>query len=169
MATRCARAIATTELLLRRRGGSRVSFFGAQLHSHASTSLPLRTMSTDLPYAADAEVSLSYDELEVCVPPKYLKYLRLTSRTGPQATIREGTNTGPCHRTDEVQLCLGTGEESNARAPGGRRPTAARCVAVSSLPSISLLKPVRPVPRGTYTTQGMPVLPRPWALQDGKL
>ena len=27
------------------------------------------TMPTELPYAADAEVSLSYDELEVCLDP----------------------------------------------------------------------------------------------------
>lgn len=71
-------------------------------------------MPTELPYAADAQMSLSYDELEVKgFPLRVLEFSFLTFLLlGTARTIPEGTCTGPCYHSDQVQLCLGPCEES---------------------------------------------------------
>ena len=88
-------------------------------------------MTTDLPYAADAEVSLSFDELEVRWH-RYLSHipsqLITNLRAGPPPPIPEGVGFGPYHCPDEVQLCVGPGEEPDPRASGGGCASAARCV-----------------------------------------
>lgn len=49
---------------------------GAKHARTATLRLPiLHAMTSDLPYAADAEVSLSYDELEVPIPRSILRSL----------------------------------------------------------------------------------------------
>lgn len=106
-------------------------------------------MPTDLPYAADAEVSLSYDELEVSASSEFRFWVlrwklgtgavgfRSCSRSdaflsfkniGTTTTIQERARTGICHYSNQVQLCLGPGEESCARTPGGRRAPITRLV-----------------------------------------
>ena len=74
-------------------------------------------MPTDLPYAADAEVSLSYDELEVGTSAIYSPALA-EACPGAAATIPERACSIPRHRSDKVQLCLGFGEKPSSRAPG---------------------------------------------------
>ena len=44
------------------------------------TALRLLTMPTELPYAADAEMSLNYDELEVCRPPPSITFVTYHSQ-----------------------------------------------------------------------------------------
>lgn len=72
-------------------------------------------MPTELPYAADAEESLSFDELEV-PPSSTLSGTALAAGltalfTGPEATVPEGACAIACYCPDEVQLCVGSGEE----------------------------------------------------------
>jgi hypothetical protein len=58
-------------------------------------------MPTELPYAADAEVSLSYDELDVynLSPPTSLLTHIIP---GLADTIPERTYTNPCHYPNQV-------------------------------------------------------------------
>lgn len=80
-------------------------------------------MPSELPYAADAEVSLSYDELEVSTNLRertsfYILAHPHTHRTGSAHTISERTDTRTCHSPNEIQLCVGFGQEPFARASG---------------------------------------------------
>lgn len=75
-------------------------------------------MTTEVPYAADAEDSLTYDELEVSLWLLVVVQQRRLSNgipdPGSPVTVLQGTRTGPCYNPVKVQLCLGTGEEPNA-------------------------------------------------------
>jgi hypothetical protein len=74
-------------------------------------------MASDLPYAADAEVSLSYDELEVAILV-YLLYLPGSPAAGIADTIPKGTRAGLRYCSNQVQLRMGTRQGSNTRPPG---------------------------------------------------
>lgn len=79
-------------------------------------------MPTELPYAADAEVSLSYDELDVCAFELLLDHFWDSFPDcglacglyvlGSEETVWERSVSVSCYRTNEVQLCVGFGEES---------------------------------------------------------
>lgn len=90
--------------------------------------------STEVPYAADAEQSLSYDELEVSLYLYWTKWLRVLAdrlgavTLGAKITIREGARGGACHCTVEVQLCLGLGEKPAERTSGAGCEAIAGCV-----------------------------------------
>ena len=58
-------------------------------------------VNSELPYAADAEVSLSYDELEVVLFIRFTA-VDLCSFTGPTAPVREGAITDTRHCTDQI-------------------------------------------------------------------
>lgn len=80
-----------------------------------SLSFPLyTTMPTELPYAADAEVSLSFDEIEVRREGSTQGRIpELTAEgndllLGLASTISERNRTIPRHSPDKVQLRLGT-------------------------------------------------------------
>lgn len=69
-------------------------------------------MSTEFPYAADAEVSLSYDELEVSMnvlTSSRIPDTRLSLPAGLTVAISEGTGTEVCHCADQIQLRMGFG------------------------------------------------------------
>ena len=75
-------------------------------------------MPTELPYAADAEVSLSYDELEVrmpglCIQANSASY-PLNVPTGPAPAVPEGARAVARHDANEVQLCVGARQEPTA-------------------------------------------------------
>ena len=69
-------------------------------------------MPTDLPYAADAEESLAYDELEVRVAsvPFFASLLYIFTnngsllRTGASTSISKGGGGPPRHYSNEIQL-----------------------------------------------------------------
>ena len=72
-------------------------------------------MPTELPYAADAEMSLDYDELEV--RPHFLYAIPTTSSiffSGPTASVPEGTNARACHYADKIQLRMGPHQKPKA-------------------------------------------------------
>jgi hypothetical protein len=72
-------------------------------------------MPTDLPYAADAEVSLSYDELEVIHPRTYKNIMLISTHAGSALSVQEGGGTISCERADQVQLRLGSCQVSTER------------------------------------------------------
>ena len=96
--------------------------------------LAFYTMPTELPYAADAEVSLSYDELQVRVISLRFSVPMLITETlfslGAKITIPERTGTIAYHCSNQVQLCMGASEEPNEGKPGGRGAVIARQVDV---------------------------------------
>lgn len=63
----------------------------------------LQAMPTEVPYAADAEISLTYDELDVLLHlfPTHQSDVHTDFRSGAAAAIRERT-TGSCYSPDEV-------------------------------------------------------------------
>ena len=69
-------------------------------------------MPTDLPYAADAEESLAFDELEVRVAsvPFFASSLdidtddQLSSCAGASTTVLEGRRKPPYYYPDQIQL-----------------------------------------------------------------
>ena len=60
-------------------------------------------MGTDLPYAAEAEMTLSPDELEVCLLPS-ASGLEVYYWIGPKKTILPRDRTGTRQYTIEIQL-----------------------------------------------------------------
>lgn len=88
-------------------------------------------MATDLPYAADAQVSLSYDELEVRDCWTGLACSTQHLHTGPPYPVPERTRPVARHRPDQVQLRMGPREKPCPRAPGGGCPPTTRRVEVS--------------------------------------
>lgn len=48
--------------------------------------------------------------------------------TGPPDTTREGSFAGPRYSPNQIQLCMGSREESFAGPPGPRRQVTTRCV-----------------------------------------
>ena len=76
-------------------------------------------MSTEVPYAADAEISLTYDELEV----KSLSHMPISRAKskllliGTEAPIRKGVDFCTCLCAEQIQLCLGTSQEPTKRPP----------------------------------------------------
>lgn len=87
-------------------------------------------MPTDLPYAADAEVSLSPDELAVCTQSAPAGHtvvndcFMVRGLVGLTDPVREGIESRLRFCSDQVQLCVGACEESKTRASGGGRPVA---------------------------------------------
>ena len=79
-------------------------------------------MPTELPYAADAEDSLSYDELQV-QPHPLDDFVRSsdTPPLGAPSPISEGGIAVTHNSADKVQLRLGFDQESKKRAPSRRR------------------------------------------------
>jgi len=72
-------------------------------------------MSTDLPYAADTQVSLSYDELEVCV--LLIPFICITQHSaGRSSNYNERAHPVARHRPDHVQLHTGPREKPQPRA-----------------------------------------------------
>ena len=72
-------------------------------------------MPTELPYAADAEVSLSYDELEVrCVSPHARGMAHGRASLGLAPAVPEGARAVARHDANEVQLCVGARQEPTA-------------------------------------------------------
>ena len=60
-------------------------------------------MPTELPYAADAEMSLTFDELEVYLFCHSILGLSLNASTlGPPFAVPEGTIARPHHYPNEV-------------------------------------------------------------------
>jgi len=149
-------------------------------HCHTASFTALGTlvsyisgMSTDLPYAMDAQVSLSYDELKVRVPLiPYLQHSALSHiNPGPLITIPERTRPVTCHRPDQVQLRMGpceilalsgnrgcrreTGAHGNDRERkhvewNFKSPPAHIVTASSSLSFIDLARQLRYVVSSTY-------------------
>lgn len=72
-------------------------------------------MTTDIPYAADAEMSLSFDELEVRLVLVRHRCPAQVRVSGLEEAVREGGFGRTCHRAIQVQLCLGAGEEPTTR------------------------------------------------------
>jgi len=86
-------------------------------------------MPTELPYAADAEVSLSYDELEVILwTTGDGVSIIIDAGLGPPSAIREGAFSVARHGPVKVQLRLGTRQESQAGTPSRRRAAVTRQV-----------------------------------------
>jgi hypothetical protein len=73
--------------------------------------------TAEVPYAADAEVSLTYDELQVGIHQLLFLCARSPGMAQPHIgtahAVRKGIGTVPRHYSDKIQLCMGTGEESN--------------------------------------------------------
>jgi hypothetical protein len=69
--------------------------------------------TAEVPYAADAEVSLTFDELQVGKISYHSSELVLTPHIGSAHTIRKGVGAVPRHDSDKIQLFVGTGKESN--------------------------------------------------------
>lgn len=95
--------------------------------SNVNHTLCIRVMTSDLPYAADAEDSLTYDELEVWITSR--SYHRCSADSfvsGAQITIREGTRASPCNNTDQIQLRLGSHQESREGSTDRRCSTTPR-------------------------------------------
>jgi len=95
-------------------------------------------MSSEVPYAADAEVSLSFDDLQVCFHSKILSFHQTHAEIQPigsPITIREGGSPRLSHDANQVQLCVGSGEESEAGTPSRRRAGIPRCGFVKSVPN----------------------------------
>jgi hypothetical protein len=61
-------------------------------------------MPTQLPYAADAEESLAFDELEVSTIASVICSADGTETTGLEEPVRKGTGAEACVDTDKVQL-----------------------------------------------------------------
>jgi hypothetical protein len=68
----------------------------------------------EVPYAADAKVSLSYDELQVrfCRSSEPV----LTDKgyypcVGSTHAVRKGGSPNPRHDSNEIQLCVGSSKE----------------------------------------------------------
>ncbi|KAL9713699.1 Mitochondrial fission 1 protein [Leucoagaricus gongylophorus] len=111
-------------------------------------------MATELPYAADAEVSLSYDELDV-LRRQYQKELsesHVTIQT--KFNYAWGLVKSPIrdHQVEGVQLLQGD----------------FLCISRSS--QVDIIPPSsRDIQGGTYSTTRMSFLPCTWPLQDGQL
>jgi hypothetical protein len=102
----------------------------------------LYAMPTELPYAADAEVSLSYDELQVRTSSTILFLIKNTNNheqkkkelmimtfyAGSTNPIPERSSSSAYHCSDEIQLCVGAGEEPYKGESGGRGAVIARRV-----------------------------------------
>lgn len=77
-------------------------------------------MPTELPYAADAEVSLSYDELEVGYETYWPTFCFINECEGLMTSVSTGSSIAiperiipvAHHSSDEVQLCMGACEKS---------------------------------------------------------
>jgi hypothetical protein len=68
----------------------------------------------EVPYAADAEVSLSYDELQVCpCRSSELVWNDLTHYlcVGSPDAVRKGGSPNPRHDSNEIQLRMGSCKE----------------------------------------------------------
>ncbi len=84
-------------------------------------------MPTELPYAADAEMSLDYDELEVRTHfPSAIPTTSSIFFPGSTASIPEGTGARACHYADKIQLRMGPHQEPKARTPSRGRQAPAR-------------------------------------------
>lgn len=99
-------------------------------------------MPTELPYAADAEVSLQYDELEVCRGSATINLAPLcnicsnpcwlTFLIGSSSPVFEGAWTVARYHSNEIQLCLGPCKKSCEGSSSRRGTIIARCVWVNA-------------------------------------
>lgn len=89
-------------------------------------------MPTELPYAADAEMSLDYDELEVSLHlSATVSTTNFNCLSGATASVPEGASARPCHHADKIQLRMGPHQEPKARASSRGRQDTAGCVYIS--------------------------------------
>jgi len=109
--------------------------------------------TVDVPYAADAEVSLTFDELQVRLHD-LLSFRALSNppsvNIGIASTVPKGGRAVPRHNPDKIQLRVGSRKEPRPRTPSRGR-TASRRLRSCRFPAF--LHRLTPVPVDIYRSE----------------
>jgi len=111
--------------------------------------------TADVPYAADAEVSLTFDELQVRILhdlPSAIEPEPFRRPIGLAYAVRKGGRPVPRHDSNKIQLRMGSRKEPHPRTPSRGR-TAPRRLRSCLVPLLSH-RLILPFPQ-TYTAPNL--------------